>query len=172
MKQSGGSITARENIIRQMLMKDAGANWTFISFPSGGERIAALLGGHVDLMILEPGEAGEQVRSGKLRVLAQVSDKRLDAFKDVPTLKEAGFDVPNVPQTRGIVGPPAMPADAVAYYEELLRKVTASPAWRKYLHENHFEDAFVGPSETRAFLDRYEDQIRVLLKEAGAKVVR
>ena len=101
MKQSGGSITARENIIRQMLMNNTGARWTFISFPSGGERLAALLGGHVDVMILDPAEAGEQVRTGKLRVIAQVSEQRLDAFMDVPTLKEAGFDIPNVPQTRG-----------------------------------------------------------------------
>jgi putative tricarboxylic transport membrane protein len=172
MKQSGGSITARENMIRQMLMKDTGANWTFISFPSGGERLAALLGGHVDLMILDPAEAGEQVRSGKLRVIAQVSEQRLEGFKDVPTLKEAGFDIPNVPQTRGIVGPPGMPADAVAYYSALLQKVTTTSGWKKYLQDNHFEGAFASPEETRAFLTRYEEQIRGLLKESGAKVVR
>jgi len=43
MKQSGGSITARENIIRQMLMNETGARWIFISFPSGGGLLAALL---------------------------------------------------------------------------------------------------------------------------------
>ncbi|HYI91091.1 MAG TPA: tripartite tricarboxylate transporter substrate binding protein [Beijerinckiaceae bacterium] len=172
MKQSGGSITARENIIRQMLMNNTGARWTFISFPSGGERLAALLGGHVDVMILDPAEAGEQVRTGKLRVIAQVSEQRLDAFMDVPTLKEAGFDIPNVPQTRGIVGPPGMPGDAVAYFVGLLQKVTATPAWQKYLQDNQFEGAFAGPEETRAFLVRYEEQIRGLLKETGAKVVR
>ena len=38
-----------------------------------------------------------------------ISEKRLAAFPDVPTLKEAGFDVPNVPQLRGIVAPPGIP---------------------------------------------------------------
>ena len=51
MKMSGGSITSRENLVRQLLMKATGVRWAFISFPSGGERIAALLGGHVDMMI-------------------------------------------------------------------------------------------------------------------------
>lgn len=171
MKQSGGSIMSRENIVRQLLMNDTGARWTFISFPSGGERLAALLGGHVDLMILDPAEAGEQVRTGKLRVIAQVSENRLEGFKDVPTLKEAGFDILNVPQTRGIVGPPGMPADAVAYYGDLLRKVTATPAWEKYLRDNQFEASFASPEETRAFLARFEEQIRGILKETGAKVV-
>lgn len=172
LKQSGGSVTARENIVRQLLQGVSGARWTFISFPSGGERVAALLGGHVDIMIMEPSEAGEQVRAGKLRVVAQVTEKRLEGFKDVPTLKEAGFDVPNVPQTRGLVGPPDMPADAVAYYEELILKATQAPGWQKYLQDNHFEGAYLKAQETRAFLDQYESQIRGLLQEAGAKVVR
>ena len=39
LKQSGGSITSRDNVIRQLMMKNTGANWAFISFPGGGERI-------------------------------------------------------------------------------------------------------------------------------------
>src|SRR5262245_43952561 len=106
LKMSGGSITSRENLIRQLLMRVTGARWAFISFPSGGERIAALLGGHVDMMIVDPSEAGEQVRAGKLHTIAQVNDRRLPGFPDIPTIKEAGYDIPNVPQMRGIVGAP------------------------------------------------------------------
>jgi putative tricarboxylic transport membrane protein len=172
LKQSGGSITSRENVVRQLLMKSTGTRWAFISFPSGGERLAALLGGHVDLMILDPSEAGEQVRAGKLRVLAQVTAKRLEGFGDVPTLKEAGFDIPDVPQMRGIIGPPGMPADAVAYYEDLFRKVSRTPAWQKFLTESQLDGEFVKAADVQAFLGGFEAQLRDILKEAGAKVVR
>src|SRR6267143_7256945 len=50
LKQSGGSNTSRDNVVRQLLQKSTGARWAFISFPGGGERIAALLGGHVNIM--------------------------------------------------------------------------------------------------------------------------
>src|SRR5437899_2932842 len=90
LKQSGGSNTSRDNVVRQLLQKSTGAQWVFISFPGGGERIAALLRGHVDIMVIEPEEAGEHIRAGNLRVLAQVSEKRLAKFPEVPTLKEAG----------------------------------------------------------------------------------
>src|SRR5918992_2007993 len=93
LKQSGGSITSRDNVVRQQLQKATGARWAFISFPGGGERIAALLGGHVNMMVIEPAEAGEHIRAGNMRVLAQVTDKRLAAFPNVPTLKEAGLRV-------------------------------------------------------------------------------
>ena len=67
--------------MRQLLQKATGASWAFISFPGGGERIAALLGGHVNMMVIEPQEAGEHIRAGNMRVLAQVTDRRLPAFR-------------------------------------------------------------------------------------------
>lgn len=172
LKQSGGSITSRENIVRQLLMKSTGARWSFISFPSGGERIAALLGGHVDMMIVDPSEAHEQVRAGKLRTIAQVNERRLPGFPDVPTLKEAGFNIPNLPQMRGVVGPPAMPADAAAYYEGLFLKVSKTAQWQKFLTESQLDGTFVGTAELKAFLATFEGQLRDILKESGAKVVR
>lgn len=172
LKQSGGSITSRDNIVRQLLMKQTGGNWAFISFPGGGERIAALLGGHVDLMIMDPSEAGEQVKAGKLRVIAQIGDSRLPEFKEVATLTEQGFKIPDVPQTRGVVGPPGMPADALAYYEGLLNKLRQTAGWKKFLADNQLENVNEKSVDTRKFLTAYEEQLRGILKEAGAKVVR
>jgi putative tricarboxylic transport membrane protein len=172
LKQSGGSITSRDNIVRQLLMKQTGGNWSFISFPGGGERIAALLGGHVDLMIMDPSEAGEQVKAGKLRIIAQIGDGRLPEFKEVPTLTEQGFKIPDVPQTRGVVGPPDMPAEALAYYEGLFDKLRKTAGWKKFLAENQLENVSEKSAQTRTFLTAYEEQLRSILKEAGAKVVR
>lgn len=172
LKQSGGSLTSRDNVVRQLLMKHTGANWVFISFPGGGERIAALLGGHVEMMIVEPQEAGEHIKGGNMRVIAQVNETRLSAFPNVPTLKEAGFDVPIVPQVRGIVGPPGMPREAVAYYEDLFLKLTKTPTWNKYLQDNHFENGYMKSAELAKFFDEFTDTMRGILKEAGAKVVR
>jgi len=172
IKQAGGSVLARDALVRQLLMAHTGARWSFISFPAAGERLAALLGGHVDFVLVEPPEAGELIRAGKLRALVQIVDKRLAGFETVPTLPEAGFNVPNVPQARGIVGPPGMPADAVAYYEELLRKTSRSPGWQKFLHDNQLDDAFLNAKDTIAFLGEFEQQLRDILIQSGVKLVR
>jgi len=172
LKMSGGSITSRENTVRQLLMQLTGARWAFISFPSGGERIAALLGGHVDMMIVDPSEAGEQVRAGKLRVIAQVNDRRLPGFPDIPTIKEAGYDIPNVPQMRGVVGAPGMSAETIAYYEDLFLKASKTAAWQKFLNESQLDGEFVKAEELKAFLTKFEGELREILKAAGAKVVR
>jgi len=172
LKQSGGSNTSRDNVVRQLLQKSTGAQWAFISFPGGGERIAALLGGHVNMMVIEPAEAGEHIRAGNMRVLAQVSEKRLAGFPEAPTLKEAGFDVPSVPQVRGVVAPPGIPAENAAYWEDVLRKLTRTASWKKYLEDNQFEDGFQNAAELAKFYDEFTAQMRGILQEAGVKIVR
>jgi putative tricarboxylic transport membrane protein len=172
LKQSGGSVTSRDNVVRQLLQRSSGARWTFISFPGGGERIAALLGGHVNMMVIEPAEAGEHIRAGNMRVLAQVADKRLPGFPNAPTLKEAGFDVPAVPQVRGVVAPPKVPAANVAYWEDVFRRLSRSAAWRKYLEDNQFEDGYQNAAQLMKFYEEFTGAMRGILQEAGVKIVR
>lgn len=170
--QSGGSPLSRDGMVRQVLMNHTGARWAFISFPSGGERIAALLGGHVDFMVIEPSEAGDLIRSGRLRPLAAVGETRMPALPEVPTQREAGFEVPSVPLSRGVLGPPAMPAAALAFYEDLFLRVTRTEAWGRVLEEYQLEPAFLGATQTRAFFEEYEGQLREILTQAGMRLVR
>jgi putative tricarboxylic transport membrane protein len=172
LKWSGGSIMSRENTVRQLLMQKTGARWQFISFPSGGERLAALLGGHVEMMIVDPSEAGEQIRAGKFRAIAQVTERRLPGFPDIPTIKEAGFDIPDVPQMRGVVGAPGMSDATVAYYEDLFFKASQTPMWKKFVEESQLDGEFVRAKELKPFLTSFEGTLRDILKDAGVKIVR
>jgi len=172
LKQSGGSNTSRDNVVRLLLQKSTGARWAFISFPGGGERIAALIGGHVDIMVIEPEEAGEHIRAGNMRVLAQISERRLPAFPSVPTLKEAGFDVPVVPQVRGMVAPPGIPKANVEYWEDFCRRLTQTPTWQKYIADNQFENGYQSSADLVKFYEEFTGRMRDILKDAGVKTVR
>lgn len=172
VRQSGGSPTARDALVRQVLMAHTGARWAFISFPSGGERMSAVLGGHVDMMFAEPSEAGEQVRAGRLRVLAQLNPTRLPGFPDVPTIAEAGFPITDVVQARGILAPPGIPAEAVDFYADLFHRLSETATWKKYLEDNQFHSAWLGPRETLAFFAEYQAQLRGILQEAGVRLAR
>jgi putative tricarboxylic transport membrane protein len=172
LKQSGGSVTSRDNIIRQSLQHATGAKWAFVSFQGGGERLAALLGGHVDIMVIEPQEAGEQVRAGKLRVLTQLTEKRLPNYPDAPTLKEAGFDVTPTPQIRAVVAPPQQPAEASAYWEKLFARLKETPSWKKYIHDNQLEEGYATGPELKKHMVEIEKELRDVYTQAGIKVVR
>jgi len=172
LKQSGGSVTSRDNIIRLQLQHATGAKWAFVSFPGGGERLAALLGGHVDIMVIEPQEAGEQVRAGKLRVLAQLTEKRLAGYADVPTLREAGFDVTPTPQIRAVVAPPQQPADASAYWESRFAELRKTASWKKYIQDNQLEESYLPGAELKKSMADIERQLKEQYTAAGIKTVR
>jgi putative tricarboxylic transport membrane protein len=172
LRQSGGSVTSRDNLVRLLIQKATGTQWTFISFPSGGERLSNLLGGHVQMMVIEPQEAGEQIRAGNLRVIASVTEKRLASLPDVPTIKEQGIDVPLIPQARGVLAPPAAPREVVQYWEGVFDRFVKTATWKQYVEQNQFEDGYLKGTGLSKFFDDLTVQMRDVLKEAGAKVVR
>jgi putative tricarboxylic transport membrane protein len=172
LAQSGGSVTSRDNLMRLLIQKATGAQWNFISFPSGGERLSNLLGGHVQIMVIEPQEAGEQIRAGNLRVIASLTEKRLASLPNVPTLKEQGIDVPLIPQARGVVVPPGVPQEVVQYWEGVFDRFSKTTAWKQYLEQNQLDDGYLKGPGLNKFFDDLTIQMREVLKEAGAKVVR
>ncbi|MGZ5082282.1 MAG: Bug family tripartite tricarboxylate transporter substrate binding protein [Usitatibacter sp.] len=172
LKQSGGSVTSRDNIVRQLLQHASDTRWAYVSFPGGGERLAALLGGHVDMMVIEPQEAGEQVRAGKLRILAQVADHRLANYAGVPTLKEAGFDINPTPQIRAVMVSPQMPAEAVAYWEDRFMKLCQTATWKKYVADNQLEASCAPAPQLKQSIADIDKQMRELFQQSGIKMVR
>lgn len=172
LRQSGGSVTGRDNLMRLLIQKATGAQWTYISFPSGGERLSNLLGGHVQMMVIEPQEAGEQIRAGNLRVIASLTEKRLPTLPNVPTIKEQGIDVTIIPQARGVVAPPAAPKEVVQYWEGIFDRFAKSASWKQYVEQNQFEEGYLKGPPLGKFFDDLTVLMRNVLKEAGAKVVR
>ena len=172
LKQSGGSFTSVDNLTRLLIQKSSDVTWAFISFPGGGERLSNLLGDHVQIMFMQPQEAGEHIRSGAIRVIATLADNRLASHPNVPTLREQGIKVTVPVQARGIVAPPAIAADVKDYWSALFARLSKSPGWKKYLEENQLDDSFLNSADTGKYLDESAVQMRALIQEAGAKVVR
>jgi hypothetical protein len=87
-------------------------------------------------------------------------------------LKEAGFDVPVVPQVRGVVAPPGIPKENVAFWEDFFRRLTRTPSWQKYIADNQFEDGYQNAAQLADFYDQFTVQMREIFKDAGVKTVR
>ena len=77
VKQAGASVTSNPNFDRMIIGEATGAHWDYVAFPSGGEAITALLGGHVNLVIGQPADMGGHLKAGALRALASFSEARL-----------------------------------------------------------------------------------------------
>jgi putative tricarboxylic transport membrane protein len=162
----GGSIAALDNVNATLLKKAAGVDWSFVGFDGGGERTAALLGGNADMQIEGARDFIELVRGGEVRILATFSKERTSVFPDVPTVAEAtGLDINFVVERRGVLGPPDMPAEAVAYWADVLKKMMETPAWKTYSEESGFSDVYGGPDVHLANLTQTEETLREVFKE-------
>jgi putative tricarboxylic transport membrane protein len=172
LKQAGGVVTSVDNMFRLLIQKATGTQWSYINLPSGSERIANLLGGHMDLMLENPDKVSEYVRAGKMRVIASLTETRLSAFPDVPTIREQGIAIPILTQSRGVVAPPAAAREIVSYWENIFGRLVKTPSWKKYVEENQQETHFLQSRELAGFLEEQTKLLRVVLKEAGVKAVR
>ena len=76
----------------EILSQNAGIKLTHIPFTGAGPAVVALLGGQIDAVSSGPATVLQQVKAGKLRVLAHWGNGQLGALPDVPSLKDAGFN--------------------------------------------------------------------------------
>jgi len=99
------------------LMYKTGAKLTHVPYAGWGQSSPALLGGHIEAVVAQPGEAKPQVDGKTMRALVVFQQTRHPAFPDVPTAKEAGWDVAN-----GVwyllVAPKGTPAAALKYVHD------------------------------------------------------
>ena len=75
----------------EILSQNAGLKMTHIPFTGAGPAVIALLGGQIDAVSTGPATVLQQVKAGKLRVLAHWGTTSLVALPDVPSLKDAGY---------------------------------------------------------------------------------
>jgi putative tricarboxylic transport membrane protein len=143
-----------------------------VSFAGGAEIATALLGGHVDVTHSGLGNVLPHVREGRIRVLAISGPKRLwGPFAEVPTWKEAGVDM-TASGWRGVLGPRELPQPQIAYWEQVLRKVTQTPEWKQDLDNNFWVDAYANAADTRTRLDREYAEIKQAMSALGMAKVK
>ena len=66
-----------------------------------------------------------QIKSGALRPLAMATEKRMDAYPNVATFREQGYEV-IVPPANGFFGPKGFPAEAVRMINATVNKAFSS----------------------------------------------
>jgi putative tricarboxylic transport membrane protein len=138
-----------------------------ISYKSAGEALAAVLGGHVDLMPSTPLNVVTQMEAGKIRVVGITAPQRLGgAFAHVPTWREQGMDAV-FGNWRGIVGPRGMSAPQLAYWDDIFTRLNATDEWKTEIRNGLWDATFMTSADARKFLDQDYEQLRRILTDLG-----
>jgi len=129
------------------LFKDqAGLYAIHVPYRGAAPAMQDLLGGQIDFMF-DPGIGLNQVRSGKLKLLAVGSMKRSPLFPDVPTLDEVGLKGFDADTLFGVYAPAGTPAEVVARLNREINKILATPNARERIAALGGEPAPMTPAE-------------------------
>ena len=149
----GTGIHNEDHIFSHLFEQAAKIKLKYVPFNSGGEVTAALMGGHIDAGIMNPNEVVAQVEAGKAKNLAVAARKRMTGAQDVPTFAEKGYPF-YWEQMRGVVGPANMAPEAVAWWQDTLRKVTQTKKWQdEYIKGNLLTPTTWVGEEANKYLD-------------------
>lgn len=138
-----------------------------VVFKGSAEAITALLGGHIEYVVVGAVNTVSHVANGRMRVLAVAAPKRLGGpLADVPTWKEQGADFVSG-SWRGIVAAQGITQAQVAYWVATLGKMTESSDWKKDLDKSYWTDDFSTGDKLRKDLDEEFAATKALLGDLG-----
>ncbi len=175
-KMGGSQAKDTDQTLTSLITGATGAKFLYVPFKSGGEAAVQLAGGHIDSNTNNPSESIGQWKAGQVRALCVFSPKPLAAgpkvtatmaWSDVPPCKDAGIPIDQYQQPRTLWLPKDVPADAVAWYVDLLSKVRATPEWKQYIERSAQTDQFLTGAELKRFIADNDQKSRKVFEQEG-----
>ena len=135
------------------VLEAIGADGLGVPFQGAGPMALALLSGTVMAITETPAVAA----ASNLPVLAVLSDARIAALADVPTMRELGYPAESF-TAGGIIMPANAPRDVIALLEKACAQATASAEYRAVLERLNVEARYLPGEAFRTLFE--EDSVR------------
>ncbi len=169
MFSSSGNGSAPQLFGEQFKIR-TGADLTHVPYKGSGPAVIDLATGQVHMMMDGLPSLLGQIKSGRLRPLAAMSDKRFEVFPEVPTIAEAGFPGLEDGVWYGISAPAGVPQPIVDQLSRLVAKVVTSPDVRERFATVGATPMPIGPKEYVAFIMRENKKWGEIVRAAGVVV--
>jgi tripartite-type tricarboxylate transporter receptor subunit TctC len=128
LNYSSSGIGTPPHLAGALLEFYTGIKMTHVTYKGGGLAVAAVLSNEVQFTSGSVNATGEQVKAGKLHVLAVTGRKRLSEFPDVPTVAEAGIPDFDLTVWYGIFAPAGTPPEVLDLLNKTMVSVAKDPA--------------------------------------------
>ncbi len=147
----------------------AGVEFLSVPYKSSPQVITDMLGGQLQFAFVDLAAAAPLVKSGRMRALAVLTDKRFPLMPQVPTMKEAGYPDFNVVAWFGLFAPAGTPRSSVERLNREVLSIVNKPEFRERGAELGIEVFGSSPQELE---DYVKSQIALWAKftaDAGLK---
>ena len=161
---------SQQQMAAEWFAKLAGIRLTHVPYKGGGQAIADLVGGQIQIGSLGSSPLIPHYKAGKLKLIAQSTAARAPSLPEVPTYGEAGYPELVIEQWLGVFAPAGTPPEIVARLNAEIGKALAEPAIRERYAAAAMEPVG-GTAESLARQLRGDyDKYARLIRELGIKL--
>ena len=149
-----------------MFLDAAGIKMRHVPTTGGGPAVIQLLGGHVDMHDGGLAAVFPHIKSGKLRPLCLTDVKRSTSLPEVPTMKEAGYDVEAYLWV-GLFTTAGVPEPVMTKLRDIIKKSVADPLFHDAMTKSQVVIDYRDAPEFRKFFDADYKRLAVAVKAIG-----
>ncbi|WP_353233709.1 tripartite tricarboxylate transporter substrate binding protein [Diaphorobacter ruginosibacter] len=154
----------------ELLQRKLGVSMIHVPYRGDAPALQDLLGGQIDMYLVNTAASLPYLQSGKLRALGVAMKRRIQALPDVPTFAEAGVADFESYAWQGLAAPAGTPPEVIVRLNAELNKALASPEVTARLKDMGVEAM---PTTPREFADLVASQAQLwgkVIREAGVKL--
>ena len=169
LNYGSGGVGTTTHLAPELLMSMTKTKMVHVPYKGSGLALLGLISGQVDVLVMAVPAAEQQVKAGKARALAIVSEKRATPLPNVPTAKESGFDNFVVDIWYGILAPAGTPQNVVARLNTEINKALAAPDLKDRLLTAGIQPLGNTPDQFASFIRGETGRYAKVIKDAGIK---
>jgi len=162
-KLNYGSGSSSARVATELFQQATGTQFNYVPYKANPPAVLDLVGGQIDLMIVDLTTSLPQVKAGKLRALGMSSPARSPLVPEVPAISESlpGYEFG---YWNALYAPAGTPTAVVQRIGELMRSALAAPAVKQVIEKTGQEASFLDAKALGAFqaqeLERWGKIIR------------
>jgi tripartite-type tricarboxylate transporter receptor subunit TctC len=154
----------------EMFKYFAGIDIIAIPYNGGGEAVAAMLGGEIDMMVNDLSPVLQHIEEGTLKAIALSNDKRIDAIPDTPTFIEAGLPDVVTSSWFAVGAPSQTPPETIRTIATALKTVVASDSFKERLTKFGLEPFDLSQEDATKFIASELAKWQTLVAKANIKL--
>jgi tripartite-type tricarboxylate transporter receptor subunit TctC len=160
-----GSSSARVAV--EMYQQMSGTKLVHVPYKSNPLAITDLIGGQIDVMIVDMPTGLPHIQSGRLTGLAVTSARRLPQAPDLPTMSEAGIKGYEMSYWFAAYLPAKTPPSIVKRLNELMLKAVAAEPVKAFFAKSALEPFTTTPEQLAAFQAGEAEKWGRIIQAAG-----
>lgn len=163
---ASSGIGSSDHLTAALFWQKTGTQGVHVPYKGGGPAINDLMGGHADVSFQNLGSVANQIRAGKLKLLAVTAAERTPLFPDTPTMAQAGVPL-EVYSWQAAAAPKGLPADVKAKIEAALQAAMKDPEVKKKFNDIGFEVVASSPADFTAFQAKEEAMWKKVVQDGN-----